>query len=260
MPVHTIEQHVLKTHPYSPTTSRQHINLTLLTHHPRRTNILATMTKFEIKVISDTVCPWCYVGKNRLDKGIAAYKAAHPNSQDTFTTTWLPYYLQPDAGKSIDKQQYYYNKFGEQRTRMMFERLAGIGKEDGIDFKFGGKTGNTRDSHRLIQLAKSKGPEKQTKVVEELFKAYFEEEKDITSHEVLEGAGKRAGLDEGEVKEMLKGNRGGDQVDEEVKHAQMMNVGGVPHFTIQDMFELSGAQEPQAFVQLFERVGTKSKA
>ncbi|KAF2807821.1 thioredoxin-like protein [Mytilinidion resinicola] len=213
------------------------------------------MTNFDIKIVSDTVCPWCYVGKKRLEKGIELYKAAHPDSNDTFSTTWYPFYLVPDAPKQgIDKQQYYLSKFGAGRTQMMFQRLAQLGQSDGIAFKFGGRTGNTRDSHRLIQLGKTKSPAVQTRVIEELFAAYFENEKDITSHETLLEAGTKAGLDAAEVKAWLESGKGGPEVDREVQDAYEHSISGVPNFTIQDRFEIGGAQEPSAFVQLFERI------
>jgi len=137
---------------------------------------------------------------------------------------------------------------------MMFQRLSAVGESVGIQFKYGGKTGNTRDSHRLIQLGKTKSPEMQTRVVDELFAAYFENEKDITSREVLVDAGVKAGLGEKEVKAWLEGDKGGKEGDEEVREARENMVSGVPNFTIQDRFEISGAQDPLAFVSMFERV------
>jgi predicted DsbA family dithiol-disulfide isomerase len=235
------------------------------------------MTNFNISIVSDTVCPWvnpfphlptppriplanpqtpqCYVGKNKLEAGISTYKRLHPNTPDTFSTTWLPFYLNPHAPKTgIDKRAYYAQKFGPERTAAIFERLAAVGKAVGIDFKFGGKTGNTRDSHRLIQLGKSKSPQVQTRVVEELFRAYFEQERDITSHDVLQDAGVKAGLDDAEVKAWLGSGRGGEEVDREVAEAQMRGVGGVPNFTLQGKYEIGGAQDAEAFVRVFERV------
>ena len=195
------------------------------------------------------------MGKNKLERGIAAYQAAHPSSNDIFTTTWYPFYLNPDSPKiGIDKRNYYKTKFGEERTAMIFDRLSGIGKDVGINFKFGGKTGNTRDSHRLIQLAKTKGPEMQTKVVETLFESYFENEQDITSHEVLEAAGVKAGLQPEEVQEWLRSDKGGKEVDKEVTSAQMKNISGVPNFTLQGMYEIGGAQDPENFVRIFEKI------
>ena len=154
----------------------------------------------------------------------------------------------------VDKAAYYKARFGEERTAMIFERLAQTGKDAGINFKFGGKTGNTRDSHRLIQLGKSKSPAIQTRVVEELFSAYFENEGDITSHAVLTNAGVKAGLDEKEVKEWLASDKGGKAVDEEVEQAQQNQISGVPNFTIQGKYEVGGAQDPGVFLRLFEKI------
>ncbi|MCJ1475113.1 hypothetical protein MMC13_003773 [Lambiella insularis] len=213
------------------------------------------MTNFTISIVSDTVCPWCYVGKNKLERGISAYRNAHPSSNDTFSVTWNPFYLNPDAPTTgIDKREYYQTKFGEQRTAMIFERLSSVGKDVGIEFKFGGKTGNTRDSHRLIQLGKKKGPEVQTKIVGELFQSYFEKEQDITSHKVLEDAAVRAGVEREEVKTWLRSDNGGKEVDKEVRDAQMKNVTGVPNFTLQGMYEIGGAQDPESFVRIFEKI------
>jgi predicted DsbA family dithiol-disulfide isomerase len=157
-------------------------------------------------------------------------------------------------GIGVDKTAYYKAKFGEERTAMIFERLAQTGKEAGIKFKFGGKTGNTRDSHRLIQLGKSKSPAMQTRVVEELFSAYFENEGDITSHETLKNAGVKAGLDEKEVADWLASDKGGKAVDEEVEQAQLNQISGVPNFTIQGKYEVGGAQDPGVFLRLFEKI------
>lgn len=137
---------------------------------------------------------------------------------------------------------------------MIFERLAAVGKDVGIKFSFGGKTGNTRDSHRLVQLGKTKSPEVQTRVIEELFRAYFENEEDITSHDVLQQAGVKAGLEAEEVRAWLGSDNGGREVDREVKEAQMQGVSGVPNFTLQGKYEIGGAQDPEAFVKVFERI------
>jgi len=154
----------------------------------------------------------------------------------------------------VDKTAYYRAKFGGDRTAMIFQRLADVGKDVGIQFKFGGKTGNTRDSHRLIQLGKSKSPAVQTRVVEELFAAYFENEGDITSHEVLKNAAVKAGLDEAEVKDWLESDKGGKAVDEEVEAAQRNQISGVPNFTIQNKYEVGGAQDSGVFLRLFEKI------
>ncbi|KAL9101338.1 MAG: hypothetical protein Q9163_003385 [Psora crenata] len=213
------------------------------------------MTNFAISITSDTVCPWCFIGKKKLDAGIALYKKAHPESTDTFTTTWLPYQLNPHApSPGINKRDYYIQRFGEQKMSMMFPRLEEIGKGVGINFKFGGKTGNTRESHRLVQLAKTKGSDMQNKVVEELFSTYFEKEGDITDHGTLRAAAVRMGLDDAEVQNYLKSDKGGAEVDREVAEAQTRGVTGVPNFVLQNKYEIGGAQDPEAFMRVFERV------
>ena len=213
------------------------------------------MTTFNIAITSDNVCPWCYVGKKKLERAISLYKSAHPASNDTFSMTWLPYYLNPAAPKiGVDKRSYFKSKFGDEKASMIMERLAAVGKDAGINFSFGGKTGNTRDSHRLVQFGKTKGANVQTRVVEELFKSYFEEEGDITSHDVLREAGVKAGLEEAEVKNWLESDKGGDEVDKEVSEAQIRGVSGVPNFVLQGRYEIGGAQDAEAFVKVFERV------
>jgi len=94
----------------------------------------------------------------------------------------------------------------------------------------------------------------QTRVIEELFAAYFENEKDITTQEILTEAGVKAGLEEKEIKDWLEAGKGGPEVDKEVQQARRQQITGVPNFTINGMYEVGGAQDPAAFVQLFERL------
>lgn len=154
----------------------------------------------------------------------------------------------------IDKVTLYKSRFGEDRAAQIFNRVAQAGAEVGIKFKFGGRTGNTRNSHRLVQLGRTKSPEVQNLVVDELFEAYFEKEQDITSLEVLTKAGVNAGLDEKEVMEWLNSNKGGEQVDEEVMGARMERITGVPNYTVNGRYEIGGAQDPQVFLSLFEKI------
>ncbi|KAK4934854.1 hypothetical protein LTR66_015532, partial [Elasticomyces elasticus] len=104
------------------------------------------MTKFEINIVSDTVCPWCYVGKKRLERAIAQRQSTHP--EDAFSTTWSPFYLNPDAPTTaVDKRAYYASKYGAARAKMMHAHMAALGQKEGIEFSFGGRIGNTRASH-----------------------------------------------------------------------------------------------------------------
>lgn len=236
------------------------------------------MTQFKIEIISDVVCPWvsatalpvtqkkppstdkksqCYVGKRRLEKAIAAYRASHPSSSssDSFETVWRPFYLDPTApAAGVDKRAHYYQKFGEERSKTMWARLAALGAEEGMVFKFGGRTGSTRDSHRLIERAGGVSAEVQNDVVEALFRAYFEDERDITSHDVLVDAAVQAGMDRDQVGAWLRGGEGGDDVDRRVEAARSRNIHGMPHFTIQGRHELEGAQDPDSFLRIFEKV------
>lgn len=109
----------------------------------------------------------------------------------------------------------------------------------------------------MIQLGKKKGTEVQTRVVDALFEAYFEQERDITKYAVLTEVGVQAGLgEEEEVQAWLQGGDGGKEVDAEVVEARMNGVSGVPHFTLQDKYAIGGAQDPENFVEIFERVKT----
>lgn len=200
------------------------------------------------------------MGKKRLESGISLYRSAHPDNNDTFTITWYPYYLVPNAPSvGIDKHVFYKSRFGESRSAMMFAKMEALGKAVGINFRFGGKTGATRDSHRLLQLAKTKGAEVQSKVVEQLFEAYFENEEDITSHEVLVWRAVKAGLEEDEVKGWLESGAGGDEVDKEVEEARSKGIAGVPYFTVQGYHNIEGAQDAEGFARVFERIKAREK-
>jgi Predicted dithiol-disulfide isomerase involved in polyketide biosynthesis len=135
-------------------------------------------------------------------------------------------------------------------ANMMAERVRAIGADVGIDFKLAGKTGRTRDAHRLIQLGKTKSPQMQTRVVEELFAAYWEGEADITSHEDLAQAGVKAGLDEAEVKEWLASDKGGKEVDAEARAA---HINGVPNYRV-GKYMVGGAQDPGTFLKIFNKI------
>ncbi|KAI0891484.1 DSBA oxidoreductase [Annulohypoxylon nitens] len=214
------------------------------------------MTNISIKVVSDTVCPWCYIGKKRVDKAIDLYRKVYPGAKDdTFTITWAPFYLDPTSPKvGVPITERMVQRFGPERLAALQQRLTTIGREEGINFSFRGKVGNTRDSHRVIQLGKTKGNEVENRVVLELFKSYFEGEGDITSHDTLIAAAEKAGLDKAEVKDWLDTGKGGKEVDEEVQEAVAKDIHGVPHFTVQGKYEVDGAQDAQAFLEAFSRV------
>lgn len=177
----------------------------------------------------------------------------------------------------MDKRELYASKFGEGRVAAIFSRLTAAGETDGIAFKFGGKTGNTRDSHRVLWYAGLKEKEAraregaapatngeaseekvgglQTRVAEQFFRAYFEEEKNITDRRVLVDSAAAAGLDRGEVEKFLEsGDEGGKEVDLEAERARRRLVTGVPYFTVQGQYAIEGADEPETFLEVFEKV------
>ncbi|KAM3507886.1 hypothetical protein MY11210_006948 [Beauveria gryllotalpidicola] len=217
------------------------------------------MTAFNIKVVSDTVCPWCFVGHRQLEQAIKLWYNRHPESKDTFNVEFFPYQLMPEfprgSGQSTDKETLYKAKFGAVQRQQSVQRLTAMGAPLGINFRWGGNVGNTRDSHRLIELSKKYGSNVQQKTVDGIFSAYFENEQDITMHEVLAEVAKSAGIPEGAFKKaIVESDEYGAQVDKSVAEARENSVHGVPDFTVQDKFQLSGARDPEAFISLLERV------
>lgn len=189
------------------------------------------------------------MGYKRLQTAIRQYQTTNPTA--AFTITWHPYYLNPAApDPSIDKLENYAARFGAAQSANMHARLAAAGTAEGINFSFKGRTGRTRDSHRLIELGRTKGL--QTPVVEKLFRAYFEDERDITQIDVLVKVAGEAGLDEEEARVWFQGEGGGEAVDREVLQAKLKGVSGVPNFTVNGAHKLSGAQDPEEFVSVFE--------
>ncbi|KAL1843583.1 hypothetical protein VTJ49DRAFT_866 [Mycothermus thermophilus] len=214
------------------------------------------MTNFNIKIVSDAICPWCYVGKKRLERAIETYKRSIPGgANDTFTISWHPFYLDPSLPKTgIDRDVHLARKFGPERLAVVTAHLKQLGEAEGIHFSLKGKIGNTRDAHRLVQLAKTKSNEAENRVISVLFKSHFEEDADITSHDVLAAIGEKAGLDKTEVAEWLSQGSGGQEVDREVEEAYRKGISGVPNFTINDRYEVQGAQDVEGFLDVFSRV------
>jgi predicted DsbA family dithiol-disulfide isomerase len=185
------------------------------------------------------------------------HKQAH--AADTFDINWHAFYLNPNGAEypGVNKREMYEGKFGgAARVNAIFSRLSAVGAAEGINFKFGGSTGNTRDSHRLIYLAGQKyGAAAQTKIVLALFRAYFEEEQNITDKAVLlKAAVSAGGIPQAEAQAWLDSDEGGKEVDREAYNATAKFVTGVPNFTIQEKYVVEGAEEPDSFLDIFERV------
>ena len=177
-------------------------------------------------------------------------------SDDRFNVTWLPFYLDPNSPKKgIPINERMAQKFGADRVDALNARMRLMGQAEGINFTYQGKVGNTRDAHRLIQLAKTQGPERQDAVVSSIFTSYFEEGGDITSLNDLIEAAERGGIDAATTRAWLTdaSDKGGAEVDAEVGEAYQRGVHGVPHFVINDKIEIGGAQDVQTFVGEFLR-------
>lgn len=217
------------------------------------------MTKFKITVTSDTVCPWCFIGRKQLQTAERLWAQHHPDSGDTFAVSYQPYQLNPNPpfgpSSSISKENFYRERFGEERAKMMQARVGAIGDAVGIAFKFGGQTGSSRDSHRLVRLAKKYGHDVEGKTIDGLFSAYFEKERDITSYDTLRSIAVDAGISEADFQRaIVNSDEGGSEVDEAAKQARMGGVSGVPNYVVQDRFQLQGANDPESFLRVFERI------
>lgn len=215
-----------------------------------------TMTTFNINIVSDPICPFCYLGKKRLDRAIDTYKKTVPNgAADTFHITWKPYFLDLTLppGQSVPVLERMAQKFGADRQAAITARLAAMGAGEGIAFSFRGRVGNTRDAHRLVQLARGGEAAVQEDLMRALMVSYFEEGGDITDRGDLLDAAVAAGLERGEAQRWLEDESGGDEVDREVEEAVARGIRGVPHFIINERYELGGAQEVEAFLGEFLR-------
>ena len=201
----------------------------------------------QVAIVSDTICPWCYIGKRRFERAQAGRPA-------DLAIEWRPFQLNPDMpADGVDRQRYMVAKFGsEQRVAEIFGAIEQAGESEGIQFAFDrmARTPNTVDSHRLIEYAGQRGAQDQ--VVEALFRRYFEQGEDIGDRAVLEAAGVDGGLDDGTVRSFLAGTDGAEHVRRESEAASRMGISGVPCFIFEGRYAVSGAQPPDVFERVFE--------
>ncbi|KAJ2705408.1 hypothetical protein FB645_002488 [Coemansia sp. IMI 203386] len=217
---------------------------------------MAPAHSLHISVVLDTICPWCYVGKRRIEKAISMAKTKWSDFEAS--VDYMPYQLDSDMGDGLSKEEVYKKKFGD-RISAMHERLAAVGKEENIDFKFGGNMSNTLNSHRLIDYARLEGSETEEKVVSSILRRYFELEQDLGQMDVLLGAAVDGGLDKDKTKKYLESDDGIDTVKQKIKHAKRLGITGVPFYIINDRFGISGAESPETFIQVFEKVFAKNE-
>lgn len=204
----------------------------------------------QIDVISDTVCPWCFIGKRRLQRALAA------RPETAFDVRWRAYRLDPTVPpEGYDRKAYLEAKFGKgERVKAMGETIRATGESVGIRFAFEAiaRTPNTLDSHRLIRWAGTAGV--QDDVVEKLFTAYFEEGRDIGDLAVLRAIAADAGMDAELVADLMAQDADRALIEREDALAHQMGVSGVPTFIFANKFATSGAHEPETFLQIIDKV------
>ena len=212
----------------------------------------------QVEIWSDVVCPWCYLGKRRFEEALAGFE-----HRDDVQVVYRSFELDPTApaGVTTPTIERLADKYGmtaaqaSQAQHEMEERAAG----DGLTFRMGGlRSGNTRDAHRVIQLAKDRG--RQEAVVERLHRAYFTEQDSIFDHEALTRLAVEAGLDGDEVASVLSGSAYSDHVDTDEAMARELGASGVPLFVIDRRYGVSGAQPADTISLVLERAWTESRA
>lgn len=209
----------------------------------------------QIDIVSDTICPWCFIGKRRLDRALEQIP------QIPFEVQWRPYRLDPAVPKQgVNRKEYLRAKFGEgPDVAARGETLRELGRSEGVAFAFEriAVTPNTTDSHRLIRWAGSAGV--QDAVVEGLFAAYFEEGRDIGDAETLEWIAGQAGMDADLVRTLLADDTDKGLVEREDALAHRMGISGVPTFIFANKYLVSGAQETGAILSIIHKITSEAE-
>jgi predicted DsbA family dithiol-disulfide isomerase len=198
-----------------------------------------------IDVVSDVVCPWCYIGKRQLEAALAALP---PDQRPQ--VRWHPFQLNPDLPREgTDRRGYLEAKFGgPRRAAQVYERVRQAGAQAGIAFDFDAiaKQPNTIDAHRLVAWAQTQPDGDSDALVEGLFRAYFLQGRFVGDHEVLVHIAADAGFDASAAAVMLASDSGVDEVAAGDQQARDMGIGGVPFFVFNGKVGVSGAQGADA--------------
>jgi len=192
----------------------------------------------KLDILSDPICPWCLIGKTRLEKAMEA-EGDHP-----FVIEWHPFQLNPDMPKEgMDRREYLETKFGGKENAVrVYGEIAKHAEEEGLDIDFGAikRTPNTVDAHRLIHWAGIES--KQNAIVNALFKAYFKEGRDIGNAEVLADLADSAGMDAAVVAKLLDSDSDVENIQQRDEHSRQMGVNSVPTFIVANQHAVPGAQ------------------
>ena len=208
---------------------------------------------FQIDVISDVVCPWCFIGKRNLERALETWRDKHPD--ETPVVRWHPFQLNPQIpGSGVPRRQYLENKFGgPERAKEIYARVSAAGKRAGIDFAFEGiqVQPNTVDAHRLMHYAGEHG--RQDEMAEVIFRRYFVEGADLSDKETLADIAQEAGIIRNEAAAYLATDADRELIAEQDRRARTIGVEGVPFFIFNQRLTLSGAQPPEVIVEAMEK-------
>jgi predicted DsbA family dithiol-disulfide isomerase len=215
------------------------------------------MTKplIRIDVVSDVVCPWCYIGKRRLEKAVA-----QSQNEFNFEIEYHPFELNPDMPEEgRNQKEYLANKFGsEERYQQITNHVTQTAAEEGLKFDFAKQnvSPNTRKAHRLIAFSKQFGM--QLPMKEALMSAYFEKGIDLTKNENLLAIAKEVGLDENRVASFLNSTELLAEVQMEEEMNYQRGISGVPFYIINNKYGVSGAQPTDVFMQAFREISQEN--
>jgi predicted DsbA family dithiol-disulfide isomerase len=207
----------------------------------------------DIDIISDVVCPWCYIGKRQIEAALAQYAQQNPGA-DRPQLTWRPFQLNPQLpAEGMSRQEYVVQKFGAARAQDVYARVAAVGVEHGIAFAFDriARQPNTLAAHSLIALAGAPGQQAgglQDRVKEALLQAYFLDGVDLSKDENLVAVAVAAGLDRAAAEHCLADAQARQAVEREDQRARAIGVQGVPFFIFNGKFAVSGAQGSAALL------------
>lgn len=211
----------------------------------------------KVEVWSDFACPFCYIGKERLESALQQFE-----QKDEVEVVFRSFELDPRAPRDVgyDVHDMLVGKYGMSREKAieMNENLSRTAKEVGLDFQFDSLVlTNTFDAHRLAQYAIAKG--KMNAVVKELFAAYFTDSRHLGDHETLADLAVQAGLDRDEALAVLSGNDYAAEVRADEEEASRLGVTGVPFFVIDRKYAVSGAQSTDVFRNTLQKVWEENR-
>ena len=207
----------------------------------------------KIDIVSDVVCPWCYIGKRRLEKALDQLA-----DRFDFELEYHPFELNPTMpAEGADQPQYLIRKFGGQaRYEQITRQVTAVAAEEGLAFHFEKQltAPNTRNAHRLIELARQEG--RQLPLVELLFRAYFTDGVDLSKQENLVALAAQAGVDPEKAEKLLASEEGRQAVVLAEKELQQLGITGVPFYIIDHRHGVSGAQAPETLIEAIEQIGS----